>query len=176
MIRSSKSAILKGTRPVAVALVFALGAPTLSHAAPLGVAAPLVAQQAQLPVIDALRAEGYRVTSVKKTLLGRIRVLIQNKNHIREVVVSPSTGEVKSDQVVKIIVTDANGNQVAVSPGRAERGSVGETISALRREANGSTDRGSNGSSNSGGNGGGGGNGNGNGGGNGNGNGGGNGN
>lgn len=104
---------------IALTVGLVLSAPTTLVASPLAGAAPLIAQQAYQSVIAALRKEGYRVTEVRRTLLGRIRIIVRNGKYVREVIVSPNTGEVKSDRVVTFLTTDASGNVVETQPGRA---------------------------------------------------------
>ncbi len=48
-------------------------------------------------VIRALKGQGYKVTDVSRTWLGRIRIEAVRENVIREIVMSRSTGEIKQD-------------------------------------------------------------------------------
>lgn len=52
-------------------------------------------------VIAQLQAAGYQVVDVSKTLLGRIKVTVQNEVHTREIFISRATGEIKQDVVVE---------------------------------------------------------------------------
>ena len=64
------------------------------------IAAPLLALSAQthVDVVSALRANGYEVTSVARTFMGRVKIIAIKNGQTREVVVSRHTGEVKSDR------------------------------------------------------------------------------
>lgn len=53
-----------------------------------------------LPVIQALEAQGYTIVSINKTLLNRVRIRAQNSDYLREIVVSPSSGEILRDAIV----------------------------------------------------------------------------
>ncbi|MBI1220156.1 MAG: hypothetical protein GC186_16590 [Rhodobacteraceae bacterium] len=53
-----------------------------------------------LPVIRALQAQGYTIVSINKTLLNRVRIRAQDSDYLREIVVSPSSGEILRDAVV----------------------------------------------------------------------------
>lgn len=64
--------------------------------------------QSYLDVIVQLEANGYTLDSVEKTLLGRMKITAHNRVHVRELVVSRSTGEVMRDTVVRIFA-DADG-------------------------------------------------------------------
>ena len=101
-------------------------------------AAVQVAQQTYVDVIANLEAAGYTVVETKRTLLGRIRIRARNAVHLREVVVSRATGEVKRDEIVEIFqdageaglgatsTLDATGNVVT------ESGSLGGKCRRLR--------------------------------------------
>lgn len=75
-----------------------------------------IAQATYLQVAAALEQSGYRVTEIKSTLLGRIRIRAQNRDHEREIVVSRSTGEIKRDIVVRMLASDSDEE---VRPGRS---------------------------------------------------------
>lgn len=59
-----------------------------------------LAQSSYVDVISALKQSGYTVLKVERTLLGRVRILAKNHEHLREMVVSRTTGEVKRDVIV----------------------------------------------------------------------------
>jgi hypothetical protein len=61
-----------------------------------------VAQQTYLDVMANLESAGYTIVETKRTLLGRVKILAENSVHLREVVVSRATGEVKRDEVIRI--------------------------------------------------------------------------
>lgn len=66
----------------------------------------LVAQhQTYLDVMANLEAAGYSVVETKTTFLGRVQITARNAAHLREVVVSRATGEVKSDVIVETFAT-----------------------------------------------------------------------
>jgi hypothetical protein len=54
-----------------------------------------------LDVIKALDDAGYRIMSVSSTLLNRVRIRAQNDQHLREVIVSRSTGTVLRDALLE---------------------------------------------------------------------------
>lgn len=74
-----------------------LGAALLLAAAPAARAEDNVAA----PVIQSLTAEGYTVTDVTRTLLGRILITSHNDQYLREVVLNRRTGAVIDDQLFK---------------------------------------------------------------------------
>ncbi len=124
----------------------------LALALPLAAATPAGAETVQ-DVIRTLQSEGYTVTEVGRTFLGRIRVEAVLGDVRREVILSRSTGEIKQDAIFE------------------SAGSGGSTGAAASGNASSNSNAGGNGNGNSGGNGGGNSGGNGNGGGNGGGNG-----
>jgi hypothetical protein len=48
-------------------------------------------------VVSALRGQGYRIKEVRKTLLGRVRIVAETEVVTREVVLDPRTGEIRRD-------------------------------------------------------------------------------
>lgn len=50
-------------------------------------------------VVWLLRSEGYEITEISRTLLGRIRIAATNGTFDREVIISRSTGEIRYDGV-----------------------------------------------------------------------------
>jgi len=63
-------------------------------------------QQTYLDVMANLEAAGYTVVETKTTFLGRVQITARNATHLREVVVSRATGEVKSDVILETFATD----------------------------------------------------------------------
>ena len=61
----------------------------------------VLAAQSYVDVIEMLESAGYRVNGMKTTFLGRVKIQAQNRQHLREVVVSRSTGEIKSDRIIR---------------------------------------------------------------------------
>ncbi|MGI9220938.1 MAG: hypothetical protein ACR2QS_07880 [Woeseiaceae bacterium] len=55
------------------------------------------AQQTAENVIETLETNGYRIVSVKRTLLRRLCITADNGAYTREVIISRSTGEIKRD-------------------------------------------------------------------------------
>ena len=55
-----------------------------------------------LDVVASLEAEGYEITDVSKTWLGRIKIVATSKANLREVIVSRTTGEILSDVIVDV--------------------------------------------------------------------------
>lgn len=51
-------------------------------------------------VVSNLMAQGYRIVTLDRTWLGRMRVLVRNKEVQREIVFNPSTGEILRDYSV----------------------------------------------------------------------------
>ena len=92
-----------------VLILMAALAPSVASAAPQQ--APSVLQnmmqkpavQRALPVIDALKKEGYSVRSIHLTLLNRVRIRAENRDYLREIVVSPATGDILRDAIVKTL-------------------------------------------------------------------------
>jgi nucleoside diphosphate kinase len=100
---------------IAVSLVVgSTGLPALAQSAD---AAPdgsyQIAQQSYADVIVALENTGYRVVDMRSTFLGRLRIRAQNREHMREVIVSRSTGEIMSDQIIKVFATRGDGSPAA---------------------------------------------------------------
>ena len=62
-------------------------------------------QQTYLDVMANLEAAGYAVVETKTTFLGRVQITARNAAHLREVVVSRATGEVKSDVILQTFAT-----------------------------------------------------------------------
>ncbi len=82
-----------------------------------------VAQQSYANVITQLQSGGYQIVEVRSTFLGRIRILARNKVHLREVIVSRSTGEVKRDVIVQILAGATGGNSQSSGSGSSGSGS-----------------------------------------------------
>jgi hypothetical protein len=65
-------------------------------------AAPLAAQGIQDDVVEALVGQGYEIVNVGRTWLGRLRVVAENDEIRREIVINPTTGEVLRDYSVTL--------------------------------------------------------------------------
>lgn len=61
-----------------------------------------------LDVIRTLEASGYTILSVRETLLNRIRIQARNEIHLREIVISRSTGNILRDVALETY-RDRNG-------------------------------------------------------------------
>ncbi|WP_127903563.1 hypothetical protein [Solirhodobacter olei] len=53
------------------------------------------------PVIGALKKQGYTIVSVNTTWLNRVRIRAKNEYVLREIVVSPATGDILRDAIVR---------------------------------------------------------------------------
>lgn len=85
----------------------------------------MIAQQTYLDVVGMLENTGYRVLNMKSTFLGRVRIRAMNREHVREVVVSRSTGEIKSDRIIQMI-GGTNENGTKRQTGRSASDSVSD--------------------------------------------------
>ena len=65
-------------------------------------AVPAAAQDIRGEIEAALVAQGYEIVQVGRTWLGRLRVVAQNDEIRREIVVNPTTGEVLRDYSVSL--------------------------------------------------------------------------
>lgn len=68
-----------------------------------------------LDVIASLEAEGYKINEVTTTWLGRIKVMAQSTQNLREVVVSRATGEIMSDIILEVYASGATNGTAAVA-------------------------------------------------------------
>jgi hypothetical protein len=115
----------------ALAIVLAVGSTSMALAQSADVSASANAsvilaaqQQTYLDVMANLEAAGYTVVETKTTFLGRVQITARNAAHLREVVVSRSTGEVKSDVILETFVT---GDAAAVAEAAPEAAAPEET-------------------------------------------------
>jgi hypothetical protein len=67
-------------------------------------------------VTDALQGQGYTVQSVTRTLLGRARIVAQQGQIWREVVLDISTGQILRDYAVEFSPNDLPDRQTEVMP------------------------------------------------------------
>jgi hypothetical protein len=51
-------------------------------------------------IIAEIRDQGFTITRVQRTWLGRVRIIGQNETSRREVVIDPTTGEIRRDLLV----------------------------------------------------------------------------
>lgn len=119
--------ILNTLRTGAVAAVISVTALGIGPAVAAGAAQPTY-----VAVVANLQSEGYTIVSIKRSLLGRYMILARNKTEVREVVVSSSTGEIKSDMVVGH--PEGSGGGVGAAVGGtvgSVGGAVGGTVGAV---------------------------------------------
>lgn len=55
-----------------------------------------------LEVVRALDEAGYRIVSITDTFLNRIRIRASNADHLREVIISRSSGQVLRDALIEV--------------------------------------------------------------------------
>ncbi len=81
----------------------------------LGTSAAMAETKSQLtePIVSRLQEEGYVVVQIKRTWLGRILIISQNGEFLREVVINPHTGEILRD---KLFALDGSNGAVAPMP------------------------------------------------------------
>ena len=51
-------------------------------------------------IIDEIRSQGFKISRVQRTWLGRVRVVALNDSFRREVVIDPTTGEIRRDLLI----------------------------------------------------------------------------
>ncbi len=102
-MHSFKSTALILAAGICIAGSPAMAAPSIGMPSVVAISA-----QTYLNVIQTLETNGYQVTGLKTTLLGRMKIRAQNRKHIREVVVSRSTGEVLSDRILRTFAAGSN--------------------------------------------------------------------
>jgi hypothetical protein len=118
--------LLNTLRTGAIAAILSATALGIGPAAAAGEAQPTY-----LAVVASLQSDGYTIVSVKRSLLGRYMILARNRTEVREVVVSSSTGEIKSDMVVG--QPDGAGGTLGSVGGTVDStvGAVGGTVGAV---------------------------------------------
>ena len=85
-------------------IALAAGAATPAYAdVPTTPSFEVAAADGYLLVASELEQSGYRIVSITRTMLGRIRITARSGRHEREVIVSRSTGEVLRDMITKEI-------------------------------------------------------------------------
>lgn len=83
---------------LAAVLMLGAGGAAMAGTAPAAADNPAIALCQ--PVIDALQQQGYRIVSVNTTWLNRVRIRAQNDYVLREIVVSPASGDILRDAIV----------------------------------------------------------------------------
>lgn len=124
MIKSSKICAVTAS----VAMTVAMAGPAFAQETNANVAASAEAQaQVTLDIqsvidfageraaelVAQLQAAGYQVVDMSRTLLGRVRITLQNDVHIREIVIARSTGEIKQDVIIGTFAPQATGQEPA---------------------------------------------------------------
>lgn len=96
-------------------------------------------------LVGTLRQSGYRIIEIRKTFLGRLRIRAENGVHLREIVVSQSTGEIKHDAVIKVfapapgVAADTQESQHESSSGMATTSTASDGSSASVSTSDGSS-------------------------------------
>jgi hypothetical protein len=104
-------------------------------------AVPAAAQDIRGEIEAALVAQGYEIVQIGRTWLGRLRVVAQNDEIRREIVVNPTTGEVLRDYSVSLATlrkplfsddddNDDNDDDRPVTTAGASKGGVPEGLAA----------------------------------------------
>ena len=86
--------------------------------------------------LQKLKREGFKIISIKKSFLGRIRILALKNNNLREIIISRSTGEIKRDAIISSNgsaeieenVTGSGVSTLGSSIGSATSGSVSGAV------------------------------------------------
>lgn len=76
-------------------------------------------------VVAELEAQNYTVTEIKRTFLGRIKITAQNNVHLRQVVVSSSTGEILQDAIVAVYAQENESTDDAATAANGTESSDG---------------------------------------------------
>ena len=66
----------------------------------IGLAAGAAPAEPVDDIIAEIRAQGFKITRVQRTWLGRVRIIGQNASYRREVVIDPTTGEIRRDLLI----------------------------------------------------------------------------
>lgn len=77
------------------------------------------------PQIDRLESEGYSVSDVRRTLLGRILIVSKNRTNLREVVLDRYTGALLRDRLFPLPTTEITSTpptQPQTGPGMGQAG------------------------------------------------------
>lgn len=102
--------------------------------------------------IAEMEAQGYEVTDMSRTFLGRIKVMMENDEHARSMFFSRSTGELKQDLIMPMNMNNMMGSGSTNGSNNGSMGNMGGNSSGNMGGSTGNTMGGSNmgGSSNSG--------------------------
>jgi hypothetical protein len=74
-------------------------------------------------ILEEIRSQGFRIVRVQRTWLGRVQIVGQNASFRREVVIDPTTGEIRRDLLIPRERPGEPSAPPAESP--AESGSLG---------------------------------------------------
>jgi hypothetical protein len=77
-------------------------------------AAPAFAQSVEDQVLTQLQAQGFVEITMRRTLLGRLRVVAANERYRRELVINPNTGAILRDYWVELMEDGDDGANVRV--------------------------------------------------------------
>jgi hypothetical protein len=66
----------------------------------IGLAAGIAPADPVDDIIAEIREQGFEITRVQRTWLGRVRIIAQNPSYRREVVIDPTTGEIRRDLLI----------------------------------------------------------------------------
>lgn len=91
----------------------------------LGLALPVGAATIEERIAAELRAQGYEILEENRTLLGRLRIVAENDQVRREIVLNPGTGEILRDYSVLLTVLERRTRQLALAAKSPSHGSSG---------------------------------------------------
>lgn len=115
----------------AASIVLALTAP-VAGLAPMPAPAQTEATQSPVDrVLATLETRGYRILLQERTFFGRVRIIAENAEHRREMVINPGTGEMLRDYAVALPrgtmpKLDGNGSGTPAAAGVATSGGTGD--------------------------------------------------
>lgn len=106
-------------------------------------------------MIAEMEAQGYEVTDMSRTFLGRIKVTMQNDEHMRNMFFSRTTGELKQDITMPMNMGTGQGGMMGSNAGSGSQGGMsGNASGGMGGSGNASNMGGSGNASNMGGSGG----------------------
>lgn len=93
------------------------------------------------PVLAQVQQQGYTVSEVRRTWLGRVLITARNDSHLREVVLNRTTGQVLRDQLFPL-VSPTNGTILGLAApldqtGQGKNGAAGAGAGAGNGAGNG---------------------------------------
>ena len=93
----------------------------------LGMALPVGAATIEERIAAELRVQGFEIVETNRTWLGRLRILAENAEIRREIVLNPGTGEILRDYSVLLTVLEQRARELALAAKSAQGGSGGST-------------------------------------------------